>query len=1190
MKIKLTILVALTSVVLSFSQSQEHKHNSGKRIVIENPSQEIINELLSAGIDLRCGAIYTNEGLQLELTSRELNNLDKKGVDYKVKIEELTKFYADRAAKDLPIAQAQLKAEKAKNKMQKKQNSSLKLTTSIFNVTLDNPLQYYGEAEVNWAAPANFVYGSMGGCLTVSEMEAQLDLMKTLYPTLITTKKSASPDSVTEDADHAKTTYGFAGSGGWLGQTVYFVKISDGILLDDSVIDDTDDNSEPDILYTSMIHSRELSSLMGNIYFMWYLLENYANDPAVKNLIDNNELFFVPVVNPDGLKWNEKEDPSGGGMNRTNLRGFSTSDPTNNSNYQENYGVDPNRNFNYLWGTAGLSSGSSGNYRSSTYRGPTAFSEPETQIMRDFILSKDFKSAVWQHSSANAIPHPYGGIPTKLSGREDEMAKWHEDMTRYNRYVYGAQVLSPANGIADDWMLGGEVDGNGSLGSGMNILATTPENGDYNGSEGGFWPSIPQIIPIAKRMMRINFMNAYYGGKYAKFHDLTQSNIPDLSSTSYTGDLTFGIERIGQTASDFTLTITPISSNIVSITSPLEQKGMNVLEQKNVTASIELNASIQPNDKIEYKVTLSNDSFVFYEAEFEKYYNPTDLNDLDNLSNWTSIGNWASSTTVFPGLFGNSIKGGDVVAPYAAYSNSISSTLTTTNPYDLSGSNKILVQFYAKWDLERNFDYVEIEGYNGTSWVKLNGKYNKPESSSFTNSARRSYSSIKNSYLNSQAASSGLVYDGDQMDNWVLEEIVIDAANNSTLLNTANAKFRFKFVTDGNNNGEVNYSTTYDGFYFDDFKIIEIPCSVSVPTNLASSSITNTGATLNWDDISSVDYDLRYKETGSSTWTDVLNIALNTYNLTGLTPLTEYEVQVRAKCDGLNSNYSSSITFTTLATPPCTGTVFSDFATGYSEDFNSGLGFWTNPDGGWTSHYGTTPSNTTTGPSTDADGGTSNLNRYLYTESSNGENPGFNGTTYLESPCFDLSGYKDAQFSFSYHWYGANIITASLIVEVSSDNDISYANLFTKPTGESSIDSWQNTGFLDLSSYNGEIIKIRLTGNTGDGFRSDMALDNFNLTAVIDASLGIEDEILSTFQLYPNPVIDGEIKLKIPREITDFNVTISNVFGQKVYENSVNNNYETAHIINSSKLKSGIYFVTVSTNLGKATKKLIIQE
>jgi hypothetical protein len=37
-----------------------------------------------------------------------------------------------------------------------------------------------------------------------------------------------------------------------------------------------------------MIHSRELSALMGNIYFMWYIIENYNIDPTIKELVDKN--------------------------------------------------------------------------------------------------------------------------------------------------------------------------------------------------------------------------------------------------------------------------------------------------------------------------------------------------------------------------------------------------------------------------------------------------------------------------------------------------------------------------------------------------------------------------------------------------------------------------------------------------------------------------------------------------------------------------------------------------------------------------------------------------------------------------------------------------------------------------------------------------------------------------------------
>ena len=868
--------------------SNAQNANSSKRIFISNPTKIALKNLIKTGIDLRCGAYYKDNGVQLDISAPDLKKIDSLGIPYKIEIKDLTSFYKNRAAANLITAQRQLKIDKTV--------VANKTTTVPSNIILDNQLQYSGLNEVDWAVPQNFHLGSMGGSLTVQQTLDDLDKMHQLYPNLISAKTDASPTN-------QKTWGNTLGSNAnkWPGQTIYYVRITGN--------QNSPEGTKPEILYTSMIHARELSALMNQMYFMWYLLENYATDPAIKNLVDNNELYFVPIVNPDGLKWNEKIAPNGGGMQRKNLRpnpGDSGSISSSNSNR----GVDLNRNFNYFWGSAGT--GSSGNYSSDSYRGPSAFSEPESQIMRDFILAHNFKIAVWHHSYSNAIPHPYGGNPTFVSGREDEMAKWHEDMTRYNRYISGATIFPAANGIADDWMVGGNADANGSVGSGKHILATTPESG--HSSEGGFWPSTNNIVPIAKRAMRINLMNAYYGGKYAKLYDLTQSNITGLSA-----NLTFGIERIGQTSSNFTITVTPVSSNIQSITSPSTQTGMSILEHRDITAAIQLKPTIQPNDKIEYNVKLSNDYGVFYEANFDKYYQPTLLlnDNPDNNSlttNWVSSANWlVTSTSAFTGS--KSIKNSSAV-PYANNSNT---TLTTKTGVDLSNSNKVLVQFYTKWDMERNFDFVEFEGStdNGATWQPLHGLYDKPAATSNTNDSHSGKNSTSWSFQSNK--SKGRVYDGDEMDNWVLEEIVIDGTNNSFLKNATNAKFRFHFMSDANNKPE-NYSTTYNGFYIDDFKIIgiQIPCVTSVPTGLTASNISATEATINWDNIPSATYDLRYRVAGTSTWTDLLDLTTTSKILTGLTASTNYEVQVRSKCSvGNTSAYTSSINFTTTAVSYC---------------------------------------------------------------------------------------------------------------------------------------------------------------------------------------------------------------------------------------------------------------------------------
>jgi hypothetical protein len=62
----------------------------------------------------------------------------------------------------------------------------------------------------------------------------------------------------------------------------------------------------------------------------------------------------------------------------------------------------------------------------------------------------------------------------------------------------------------------------------------------------------------------------------------------------------------------------------------------------------------------------------------------------------------------------------------------------------------------------------------------------------------------------------------------------------------------------------------------------------------------------------------------------------------------------------------------------------------------------------------------------------------------------------------------------------------------------------------------------------------------------------------------------------------------MPNEIHDFDITVSNILGQKVYTKNVQNNFDTTELVNTANFMSGIYFITVSTDLGKATKKLII--
>lgn len=1071
-KITYVILLLLLVVNKSFAQATI----ISKRIEIKNPTENELLQLKDAGFDLSCGAIFNEKNLLLEVGSFELNKINELNIDYDIKIDDLINYYKKKTEIELPVAKMQLE--------QMKQQSSSQRSVSTQTESIDNFIQYEGCNEVDWTIPQNFDLGSMAGCLTYSEVLDELDEMRALYPNLISVKTDASPTN--------QTTYGNSYTNGgqydtWAGQPIYYVRISDN--------PDVDEINEPESLYSGMTHSREVSSMMNLIFYMWYILENYDTDPGIKQLVDNHEMYFIPVANPDGLMWNEQIAPSGGGLQRKNLGPYNTGN--NNSR-----GVDLNRNYDYFWGPNPIYGGSSGTQSNQTYRGPSAFSEPETQIVRDFSATRNFKTAMNHHATSNLIPHAYNGYPAApASGREAEYHKFCHDMTRFNRYIYGEapDILTIANGDMSDWMLGGAADVNGSTGSGQGILALAPENGAWDGSEGGFWPNSTEIVDIAKRAMRMNFANVYHSGKFAQFHDLNTSDVTTLSGT-----FDFGIEYLGQTLGDITLNVTPVSSNLTSITSPSTQTGWNKLEQRTLTSNYTLDSGIQPNDIIEFQITLSNDDgYIIYQANIIKYYTPTvlatDNPDALGMSNWsTSGGSWGTTSDSYSGTTAITDS------PSGSYSNNVNKAITFNSSVDLSNVAGAVVQYYAKWDLERNFDYVQIQGStDGSNWINLCGKYTKPGSDYLTNRYSSSFSTNtstgKSTSDQNNQPTGELLYDGDTMDKWVMEEIFIDGTNNSALLGASNVQFRFLFNSDNSNRAD-GYPTTFDGFIFDDFKVIslsDVPCSEIVD----------------------------------------------------------------------------------------------QFP--YDESFENGLGLWSQGSGDdidfsfndYENYAGGTPSNNT-GPSSASYG-----TFYLFTEASTNVTPSGspNKSAELISPCFDLTDFINPEFSFDYHMFGNNITagdnpSSTIELFVSTNNGKTYSSiLLLDPSSEN---LWK-TQLVDLSSYVGQSIKLKINVITGDGFASDIAIDNFYFNATQN-TLNTENFDINNISIYPNP-FDNSININLSQSnYNNHSIQIFDISGRTIQ--FIKSNKQNIKIDNLGNLSVGTYFVKIKDlDSGLTTIKKLIK-
>lgn len=128
----------------------------------------------------------------------------------------------------------------------------------------------------------------------------------------------------------------------------------------------------------------------------------------------------------------------------------------------------------------------------------------------------------------------------------------------------------------------------------------------------------------------------------------------------------------------------------------------------------------------------------------------------------------------------------------------------------------------------------------------------------------------------------------------------VDVAN-------ASGTYTITVTNKGNlSGGSQNFSLIVTGITEE-----SVVCEATTPNNVTVSGVGSNSAIVTWDAVSGATYDVRYRENGSSSWTTQAASGVST-TLSGLTPETSYEVQVRSKCnDGSTSNYSASENFTT---------------------------------------------------------------------------------------------------------------------------------------------------------------------------------------------------------------------------------------------------------------------------------------
>lgn len=651
-----------------------------------------VAELFASGIDFTA-ADQERKWFMAEISEPQIKKLEAAGFSCEVLIDDLTQYYTSRFKETVPLTANDI----------------------LLNET--------------WPQPANFSLGSCGGFSTIDEMIAQLDLMRELYPELITAKIALSDTINTIE-----------------GRTVYYLRLSDNPDVNET---------EPEVLYTGMHHAREPIGMQHLLYYMWYLLENYASNQEIKNLVDNTEMYFVPVFNVDGYQFNIDTHPAGGGLWRKNRR--------NNGNNE--YGIDINRNYGYKWGFD--DTGSSPDPGSDTYRGTEAFSEPETRMMKYFCESHNFYIALNYHSYADNLLSPWGWTEETCvdSTAFDAFAN---EITRENGYIYGpgSTTIYPTNGGSDDWMYG-EQDTKAA------IFSYTPEVGSSND---GFWPSQQRILPLIQKNMFASITAARLTGNYGIVADESELFIWEQQ-----GYLPFSVKRLGLQQGDFTVSVIPLGDAFSSVGSSKTFSGLQMLAKNNDSIFYELSSSLHVGDTIQYVLHLNNGYNTEYDTVTRIFGFPVTVfeDTFNTITNWT--GSWGLSGKKY---FSPSKCMAD--SPLGNYAGSATKNMVTKNGIPLPEVLKLVLEYRATWSMEEDYDYVQtgISVDNGTTWIPLKGKYTVSGSSS---------------QLPGQP-----LYEGMEGE-WVRETISLDAYKGKTV------KFRFRFRSD--------QGKEYDGFNVDDFKI-----------------------------------------------------------------------------------------------------------------------------------------------------------------------------------------------------------------------------------------------------------------------------------------------------------------------------------------------------------------------------------
>lgn len=331
------------------------------------------------------------------------------------------------------------------------------------------------------------------------------------------------------------------------GRDIWALKVSDHPEL----TEDGEPGTEPGVLYVGVHHANEWLGAEVLLHYLDLLVASYGaekgdldedglfgedrlngrdddGDGAVDEdplparatwLVNNRELWFVVLLNPDGMAYDMAQGPEGADWRKNR-----------EPNPGGSVGTDLNRNYPWHWGEPGVNDP---NPESDFYEGPPdlqdndgdnlvdedkvdgydndgdgdvdedrngGFSTRETRAMGELVERENITMALTYHTAGNQILYPWG-YTTDQTPEDDLFQALAGEMASMNGYeVLQGSDLYPTAGEFTDWLYGSH-----------GIYGFTIELADQSGGNEYVDPEL--IEPISKLNLPVNLYVAERAGE-----------------------------------------------------------------------------------------------------------------------------------------------------------------------------------------------------------------------------------------------------------------------------------------------------------------------------------------------------------------------------------------------------------------------------------------------------------------------------------------------------------------------------------------------------------------------------------------------------------------------------------------------------------------------------------------------------